>query len=61
VSVTVGTQPATVYGAALATGYAGLYQVAIQVPTSLANGDYPIVETINSVKSPATTLITVQQ
>jgi uncharacterized protein (TIGR03437 family) len=61
VSVTVGDKTATVYGAALASGYAGLYQIAIQIPASLANGDYPVVATINGVQSPATTLITVQQ
>jgi uncharacterized protein (TIGR03437 family) len=61
VTVTVGTAPAIVYGAALAPGYAGLYQVAIQIPTSLANGDYPIVATIDGAQSPSTTLITVQQ
>ena len=61
VTVTIGTKSATVYGAALAPGFAGLYQVAIQIPSLLANGDYPVVATINGVSSPATTLITVQQ
>jgi uncharacterized protein (TIGR03437 family) len=60
VTVTVGNVPATVYGAALSAGYAGLYQVAIQIPLSLANGDYPIVSTVSGVQSPSTTLITVQ-
>jgi uncharacterized protein (TIGR03437 family) len=48
VTVTINNLPATVYGAALAPGYAGLYQVAIQVPASLANGDWPIVATAGS-------------
>lgn len=61
VSVTVGGKSATVYGAALASGFAGLYQIAIQVPAGLANGDYPVVATINGASSPATTLLTVQQ
>jgi uncharacterized protein (TIGR03437 family) len=61
VTVTVGGAPATVYGAALTGGNAGLYQVAIQIPTALANGDYPVIATISGVPSPATTLITVQQ
>jgi uncharacterized protein (TIGR03437 family) len=61
VSVKVGTTSATVYGAALAPGDAGLYQVAIQIPASLANGDYPVVATIDGASSPSTTLITVQQ
>ena len=61
VTVTVGGVSATVYGAALAPGDAGLYQVAIQVPTSLSNGNYPVVATVLSAASPSATLITVQQ
>jgi uncharacterized protein (TIGR03437 family) len=61
VSVTVGGKTAIVYGAALASGYAGLYQIAIQIPAGLANGDYPVTATINGVSSPSTTMITVQQ
>jgi uncharacterized protein (TIGR03437 family) len=57
----VGGTAATVYGAALAGGNAGLYQVAIQIPGNLANGDYPIVATVLGAQSPVTTLITVQQ
>jgi uncharacterized protein (TIGR03437 family) len=60
VTVTVGGKSATVYGAALAPGFAGLYQVAIQIPSSLANGDYPVVATVSGTQSPSTTLITVQ-
>jgi uncharacterized protein (TIGR03437 family) len=60
VTVKVGGISAKIYGAALAPGYAGLYQVAIQVPTTLAAGDYPVVATIGGVSSPATTLLTVQ-
>ncbi len=61
VSVTVGGKAAVVYGAALTPGNSGLYQVAIQVPPSLGNGDYPVIATIFGVQSPATTLLTVQQ
>lgn len=60
VTVMVGGNPATLYGAALAPGFAGLYQVAIQIPTSLANGDYSVVATISGTQSPSTVLITVQ-
>ena len=61
VTVTVGGITATVYGAALAPGFAGLYQVAIQVPASAPNGDLPIVAKVGGVSSPASTLLTVQQ
>jgi uncharacterized protein (TIGR03437 family) len=60
VTVTVGGVPATVYGAALASGFAALYQVAIQVPASVASGDQFIVAQVGGVSSPATTLINIQ-
>ena len=58
-TVTVNNTPATVYGAALAPGSAGLYQIAIQVPTTLADGDWPIQATIGGVASPAGTILSV--
>ena len=60
-SVTIGNVTATVYGAALAPGFAGLYQVAIQVPTSLTNGNWPIVATVGKATSQSGTVLTVQQ
>jgi uncharacterized protein (TIGR03437 family) len=59
--VTINDVSATVYGAALAPGFAGLYQVAIQVPASLGNGDWPVVATIGGVSSPSSMVLTVQQ
>jgi uncharacterized protein (TIGR03437 family) len=52
-TVTINNVPATVYGAALASGFGGLYQVAIQVPSSLPDGDWPVVATIGGVSSPS--------
>jgi uncharacterized protein (TIGR03437 family) len=60
-TVTVDNTPAIVYGAALAPGSAGLYQIAIQVPTTLADGDWPIQATIGGVVSPAGTILSVHQ
>jgi uncharacterized protein (TIGR03437 family) len=60
-TVTVNNTPATVYGAALAPGSAGLYQIAIQVPTTLANGDWPIQASIGGVQSPTGTILSVHQ
>jgi uncharacterized protein (TIGR03437 family) len=60
-TVTINNTPATVYGAALAPGSAGLYQIAIQVPTTLADGDWPIQATIGGVASPAGTILSVHQ
>jgi uncharacterized protein (TIGR03437 family) len=58
-TVTIGNTPATVYGAALAPGSAGLYQIAIQVPSSLADGDWPIQASIGGVTSPAGIVISI--
>jgi uncharacterized protein (TIGR03437 family) len=62
VTVTIGGVSASIYenAAALASGFAALYQLAVTVPSSLAAGDYPVICTINGVQSPATTMITVQ-
>jgi len=60
VMVSVGGVSATVFGAALTPGDAGLYQIAIQIPTTLADGDYPVVATVGGGQSPSTVLITVQ-
>jgi uncharacterized protein (TIGR03437 family) len=58
-TVTINNTPAVVYGAALAPGSAGLYQIAIQVPTTLADGDWQIQATIGSVASPAGNILSV--
>jgi uncharacterized protein (TIGR03437 family) len=62
VTVTIGGINAPVYDgvAALTPGEAGLYQVAVTVPSSLASGDYAVIATINGSQSPTTTLLTVQ-
>lgn len=59
ISVTLGNTPVTVYSAALAPGSVALYQVAIQIPESLADGDYPIVATVSGSQSPSNVLLTV--
>ncbi len=60
VSVTIGGRTAMVYGAALTPGAAGLYQVAIQVPPSLPDGDYNLIATVYYSQTPPV-LLTVQQ
>jgi uncharacterized protein (TIGR03437 family) len=59
VSIKIGSADALVYGAALAPTFAGLYQVAIQVP-ALADGDYPIKATVSGVTSPDGVILTVK-
>jgi uncharacterized protein (TIGR03437 family) len=60
VTVTLNGAPVNVLGAALTPETAGLYQVAIQLPTQLANGDYQVVATVGTAQSPSTTLLSVQ-
>ena len=59
-TVTINGVPATVYGAALAPGYAGLYQVPIQVPPSLGSGDWAVKATIGGAQSPDGVVLSVQ-
>ncbi|MGA2881629.1 MAG: IPT/TIG domain-containing protein [Bryobacteraceae bacterium] len=59
-TVEVNLVPATVYGAALAPGFAGLYQMAFQVPAALADGDYQVFATVG-VPSANVPTLTVQQ
>src|SRR5262249_28712911 len=61
VSVTINGVPATVYGAALAPGLAGVYQVAIQVPPSLTSGNWPLIAmTQDGLTSASGVILTVQ-
>ena len=60
-NVTVNNVPATVYGAALAPGFVGLYQIAIQVPASIPDGDWPIVASVGGAQSPNTLLLSVRR
>jgi uncharacterized protein (TIGR03437 family) len=61
VTVTIDNAPAQVFGTALSPGFAGLYQVAIQVPSTARDGDLPIVASVGGVQSPANVFITVQK
>jgi uncharacterized protein (TIGR03437 family) len=58
-SISIGNTPATVAGAALASGSAGLYQIAITVPGSLTDGDWPVQAMIGGASAPAGTILTV--
>lgn len=60
VEVSVGGQQATVVGAALTSGLAGVYQIAIQVPAGLADGEYLVIANINGVYSPIGLVLAVQ-
>ena len=62
-AVTLGTvnlDPSAIFYAGVSPGTAGLYQLNIQVPASLADGDYPLVLTLGSFTTPAGGFITVK-
>jgi uncharacterized protein (TIGR03437 family) len=61
VTVKLGSADAQVFGCALSPGYAGLYQVAIQVPASMADGDYALKATVSGVSSPDGVTLTVKK
>ncbi len=60
-SVTLNSSPITVLGAALSPGSAALYQLNVQIPSGLSNGDYSIQTSIGGVTSPLGIILTVQQ
>jgi uncharacterized protein (TIGR03437 family) len=46
-TIQINQASATVYGAALAPGFAGFWQLAFQVPASTANGDTQVFGVIS--------------
>lgn len=59
VTATLGATNLTVYGCALSSGTAGLYQVAIQIPTSIPNGDYVLKVMVSGAASPDGVILSV--
>ncbi|HUS08345.1 MAG TPA: SBBP repeat-containing protein [Bryobacteraceae bacterium] len=59
--VSINNIPATVFGAALAPGFVALYQVAIQVPASLPDGDWPVRATVAGAASQAGAVLSVRR
>ncbi len=60
VSVTLGGTSVPVLGAVLSS-YPAVYQIAIQIPESMPDGDFPILASVNSVQSPGNVVLAVQQ
>jgi uncharacterized protein (TIGR03437 family) len=60
-TVKLGTTDVQVFGGALSPGYAGLYQIAIQVPANMADGDYPIKATVAGITSPDGVILSVKK
>jgi uncharacterized protein (TIGR03437 family) len=61
VTISLGSASPQVFGCALSAGFAGLYQVAIQVPSTMADGDYAIQATVNGTPSPDGVILSVKQ
>jgi uncharacterized protein (TIGR03437 family) len=61
VTVTIGNIAATVTGAAISPGNPGLYQIAVQVPASVPDGDLPVVAQVNGVQSSSNVLLNVKR
>ena len=59
VSVTLGGNPVRVLAAVLSSS-AAEYQIAIQIPVSMADGNYALVASVNREQSPPSILLTVQ-
>jgi uncharacterized protein (TIGR03437 family) len=58
-ALTVNNLPMTYYATALAPNFAGLYQAVAQVPSTLANGDWPIIATVGGISSATGIVLTV--
>ena len=61
VTATIGNMAATVVGTAISPGSPGLYQIAVQVPASVPDGDLPVVAQVNGVQSSSNVLLNVKR
>jgi uncharacterized protein (TIGR03437 family) len=60
VVVSLGGTQVPVVGSVL-SGYAATYQIAIQIPTSTPDGEYPVVGSVNGVSSPSGIFLSVRR
>ena len=60
-AVTINNVPVSVFGAALSPGSAGLFQIAIQVPDTLPDGDWPLRAGIGGANSRAGAILSVHR
>jgi uncharacterized protein (TIGR03437 family) len=60
VTVTLGGTTVPVLGAVLSS-YAAVYQIAIQIPESMPDGDFPIQASVDGMQSPGNVVLAVHQ
>jgi len=61
ITVTIGNIAATVVGAAVSPGIPGLYQIAVQVPDSVPDGDLAVVAQVSGIQSSSSVLLSVKR
>jgi len=61
ITVTIGNIAASVVGAAISPGNPGLYQIAIQVPGSVPDGDLAVVALVSGIQSSSSVLLSVKR
>jgi uncharacterized protein (TIGR03437 family) len=61
ITVTIGNVAATVVGAAITPGSPGLYQIAVQVPDSVPDGDLAVVAQVSGIQSSSSVLLSVKR
>ena len=61
ITVTIGNIAATVVGAAVSPGIPGLYQIAVQVPDSVPDGDLAVVAQVSGIQSSSSILLSVKR
>ena len=61
ITATIGNMAATVVGAAISPGNPGLYQIEVQVPDSVPDGDLPVVAQVNGVQPSSNVLLSVKR
>jgi uncharacterized protein (TIGR03437 family) len=61
ITVTIGNIAATLVGAAVSPGNAGLYQIAVQVPASAPDGDLAVVAQVSGIQSSSSVLLSVKR
>lgn len=60
-SIVLAGKPVTVVGALLAPGLAGVYQIAVQIPSTLASGNHHLTAAVNGIPSSSSLAIAIQQ